>query len=698
MLDRSGLSAEELEVTHDQHLIRLDEDDGKSSPNRSKVARRLHNLMPKMPRQKKPPTTNAHRSQNAPTSSRQLQIDSVSISSDNATAQSAEGQQSVQSTTNYTVGSHDTVRVSNRTELPEPVEEEEEEPKKSKRWSKIKRMMGVKMAPVELEDSTEGARSKDDTWKCQNSPPIGDPRKRIHSADGRPLRVRSTPVRTLKQQQRLDHSILGRLDGLDVLSLGPATLAAHAGVPGHSRLPWETAPTHKFSGQPVHQTPAQLVADMLWTSSGRSPPEMILEGFLPGGDDRWSVRFEHLPAKIRNPLSADQDVGECVTSEDGSPIMPTHKLWNMLWGPNPAPSNLTDLDMVEPYDEADDPLLNLAAENSIPIDIDEDVFIVSSREHLQSIYEITTVPLATGRFDTALKIFDKLLRGIEMLEDEDLRFLKGSVIHNIGVIQLWQGDFVGALGSFRHASAERSIHLPTNHADTVVSIVRKGMAYFALERFDEAIEVWNTALSMTQPDHAVRAKILNNLGVAHYHNGDLGSHSAALKDFTASLEIQRQWFQDLIRRETNVYDAAVTLGNMGKLYLEQTDYDLAYYVYEEALLLQTTIFRKDHEVVLASLTSLALAKARNVQLTKALQILKGCLRSQNVRFGADSMASVDTTGLMGYLYGRQKNFDEALKCLNKVEKWQSTRLSPSHPAMQATRAAASKLEESIDWV
>jgi hypothetical protein len=87
--------------------------------------------------------------------------------------------------------------------------------------------------------------------------------------------------------------------------------------------------------------------------------------------------------------------------------MPTHKLWNMLWGPNPAPSNLTDLEGVS---ETDDPLLNLVAENSISIDIDEDTFIASNRDHMQSILEITTLPLSKGQFDAALMIFFKPLK------------------------------------------------------------------------------------------------------------------------------------------------------------------------------------------------------------------------------------------------------------------------------------------------
>jgi tetratricopeptide (TPR) repeat protein len=702
MLERSGSvqHAEAQEVTHDQHLNHVTEGDSRS-PSKSGVARRISNMMTKTPRQKRSPVLPSR-----------AQRDSLSVCSDNATAQSAEGQQSVisvQSATNYTVTSQDTVLISNRAVMGEEQGEEfsEGEPKKSKRWSKIKKMIGVKTAPIPITEESPSAEklfAKDDNWKSNSTP---DSRRRINSADSRePRRVRSTPVPSSKDQEMMDQSIVGRMDGVDVISLGLPALGSQTQQPGGSedspRLPWDSSPTHMFSGRPVLQTPAQMVADMLWTSGGRSQPEMILEGFLPGCEDRWSVRFEHLPNKDSGNRSLDDDpdppsskglgTDEYETLEDGSPNMPSHQIWNMLWGSNPAPSNLTDLERVS---ETDDPLLNLAAENSIPIDIDEDTFIVSNSDHLYSIHEITTVPLSKGQFDAALIIFYKLLKGLELLNEAELRFLRGSVRHNIGVIQLWQANYEYALASFEKAVEERLAYLPSNHADIVVSLVQKGTTYFALERFEEAIATWNIALPMTQLDHIIRAKILNNLGVAQYHQKDF---SAALKNFTASLEIQRHWLEIPIRRETNVYDAAVLLGNMGKLYLEKPDYDLAYFVYEEALLLQTTVFRKDHDIVLAGLTSLALAKAQNKQLKKALQILTGCLRSQNVRFGTNSVASIDTTGLMGYLYAREENYDEALKCLVKVKKWQSARLPASHSALEATNEAIKKLEESIEWV
>ena len=86
---------------------------------------------------------------------------------------------------------------------------------------------------------------------------------------------------------------------------------------------------------------------------------------------------------------------------------------------------------------------------------------------------------------------------------------------------------------------------------------------------------------MTPAENATRAKILNNLGVAHYQQSDF---AAALGAFTAALEIQRQWLDGPVRREPIVYDASVSLSNMGKVYIGMKDYDLAFYVLEEACL------------------------------------------------------------------------------------------------------------------
>lgn len=201
-----------------------------------------------------------------------------------------------------------------------------------------------------------------------------------------------------------------------------------------------------------------------------------------------------------------------------------------------------------------------------------------------------------------------------------------------------------------------------------------------------------TALTMIPTDHLIRAKVLNNLGAAYYFNRD---GKTAVKEFTKALEIQRQWLEGPLRRETTVYYAAVTLCNMGKVYLELSDFNLSFYLYEEALLLLTTIFRTDHDMVLTCLASLAMAKARKGQLDNALQILQGCLRSQNSRFGMLSSASMETVGLSSYLYARNGDYESALKCLFTVRKWQKANLPEKHPALLKSKEVIKALEAKL---
>ena len=49
-----------------------------------------------------------------------------------------------------------------------------------------------------------------------------------------------------------------------------------------------------------------------------------------------------------------------------------------------------------------------------------------------------------------------------------------------------------------------------------------------------------------------------------------------------------------VRREGIVFDTSVTLSNMAKTYLQLNDSEMTFYMYEEALLLQTSRFKKDH--------------------------------------------------------------------------------------------------------
>ena len=238
-------------------------------------------------------------------------------------------------------------------------------------------------------------------------------------------RARSSPERTStgKQQQQqqqhdLDDAIKGRLDGMDVLSLGPCRLGLKRKF---SRK--EEGLVRFVETMCPRLTTHSLVRDMVRTSAGRDPPELVLEGFFPGGDDRWIVRIMEEQAKQQQPQQQRQErqEGQKGRRRSESPLPPPsltptddgddddddedcsvvcggeddlQLLLESMWGKHetPPPSHVAKSHSSDSADSQDD-VLQLAAACSVPIDIDEDTFIVDTANHLQSIHDIASVPL-----------------------------------------------------------------------------------------------------------------------------------------------------------------------------------------------------------------------------------------------------------------------------------------------------------------
>lgn len=218
------------------------------------------------------------------------------------------------------------------------------------------------------------------------------------------------------------------------------------------------------------------------------------------------------------------------------------------------------------------------------------------------------------------------------------------------------------------------------------------MANFALSSIDEALRCFEAALKVCISEDNTRAKVLNNIGVARYQ---LKDYVQALKSLTLALEIQRPWLDGPVRRECMVYDASTTLSNMGKVYLRKGDYDLAYLVFEEACLMQTSTFRKDHDIVLFSLDNMARSHAKNENFPEALRIFTSLYRLQEARFGIDSEICIETVGMMGTVHFKLLEYEEAFECMKRVALWQSKRMERIHPSVQITNKRINQIERCL---
>jgi tetratricopeptide (TPR) repeat protein len=558
-----------------------------------------------------------------------------------------------------------------------------------------------------------------------------------------------------RSQRSIDNAIQGRRDGVDILSLGPVSRSSlpalqestvrsrdkkiispqlfafvakesdstgFIGIEGSKRLD----PLHIcFTDMPSAASPADLVSDMLWASAGSDQTELILEGFYPGGNDRWTARISaddqtssngsrqshfndsHCPPTLQSTTDDDESTGlSSQATDDGSTNLPANILWNKLWGQSskpapPIPSHMKRVHTISPsadendggfsspFDEEDN-ILQFASTCNVPFDLDEDAFIIDGPGHLQSVHELAMVSLQSRHFDSALSVFQKLLRGLQ--DSPSFFHLIGSTHHNIGMIHLIQGNYGYAMRAFEEAIQYRKKHLPPNHRDIAVSIQRKGIAYFGLNALEKAASSFEIALKYFPDDNTSRAKILNNIGVVRYLVED---YAKALKSLMLALEIQRQWLEGSIRRESIVYDASVTLANIGKVYSRKGDYDLAYFVFEEACLMQTWVFRKDHDIVLLSLDNMARVHAKNGNQAEALRIFTSLARSQEARYGGDSEVFIETIGMKGLTHFNLLEFDEALDCMNRVLLWQKQHLRSVHPSIQCTIKMIQQIERCV---
>eukprot|EP00531_Pseudo-nitzschia_arenysensis_P009336 CAMPEP_0116142488 /NCGR_PEP_ID=MMETSP0329-20121206/14936_1 /TAXON_ID=697910 /ORGANISM="Pseudo-nitzschia arenysensis, Strain B593" /LENGTH=755 /DNA_ID=CAMNT_0003637729 /DNA_START=185 /DNA_END=2452 /DNA_ORIENTATION=+ len=551
-------------------------------------------------------------------------------------------------------------------------------------------------------------------------------RKRFHSdgVTGLSEQDSSDFLSSIDSQYAMDQVIQGRLDGIGVLSLGPASRMMSDETPSESND--HRGKNYKendaFTSDPLHTyfvdvpppiKQATIIDQMLWASNGMDQTEIIFEGFYPGCNDRWGVRISTLPVKRDSSKSAtelinallfssdktdsDASTATTVTDNDGSTSLQMAELWDSLWGvvatPPPIPShmNLQTSNTSSPISNDDlDNYQQLLDTCNVPIDLDDDAFMIDCPQHVQSIHEVVMVPLQARQFDCAISILEKLQRGLDLRKHVHL---VASTSHNIGLIQLCQGKYSEALDSFQTAIALRKECLPKDHPDIGVSLQREGMAHFAMGSIIEALLSFEVALEFCSSDSA-QAKLLNCIGVARYH---LKDYSQALKAFTTALEIQRPWLEGPVRRESIVHIASTILSNMGKVHLRQGDYDLAYLVFEEASLMQTSIFRLDHETVLTSMDNMGRAQSKQGNHMEALKIFTSLYRTQKEKLGADNKASIETLGMMGISHFKLLEYDEAEKCLKEVAEWQIEKggMSSSDPLVKITNEQLEQIERCL---
>ena len=187
-------------------------------------------------------------------------------------------------------------------------------------------------------------------------------------------------------------------------------------------------------------------------------------------------------------------------------------------------------------------------------------------------------------------------------------------IHNIGMVYLYAQRYSLALKSFQKAVTVRQAALGSEHPAVAASLMKIGMIFLLQNNPDGAKEAFYRTIQVIRKSMGYSsiqmARILNNLGVAHY---DAGSYSKALQSFCEARDIQLNLLKmaesegAVLKAQKSTIELAVTnsLSNLGFLHCKESNHMESYRLLQEANKLRKKhggIFAPDHHCLEENLT------------------------------------------------------------------------------------------------
>ena len=186
------------------------------------------------------------------------------------------------------------------------------------------------------------------------------------------------------QVNSMDNAIRGRLDGLDIISLGSSR-----------NVSFVSPEQAHNAGQ--RYTLRSMISDSL-TYGNTSNITIVLEGY--SSSERWSVSVEELPSEMENDKKMSKENVKIKNNNSLSDVslddtetsveIPTHSLLNQMWGKDNVPPPRSNLIMQ--FDKQTEIMDYLIAANC-PIDVDENMLIIDSLDRLQNVIDIAASPI-----------------------------------------------------------------------------------------------------------------------------------------------------------------------------------------------------------------------------------------------------------------------------------------------------------------
>jgi tetratricopeptide (TPR) repeat protein len=232
-----------------------------------------------------------------------------------------------------------------------------------------------------------------------------------------------------------------------------------------------------------------------------------------------------------------------------------------------------------------------------PVNVD---FVMESTKEEISFFAKSKIQ--AGKLDEAVDIFDSVLDYYRPRSGKNNLFV-ALALHNLCVINIWNGNFERALIYGQEALRVRRELYGSNHISIVSSLCELGVIYYAKEEFNRSLSSFREALQLKYKamggDNIDVSSILNNIGCVHYSLGKLVTSEAT---FQEALNLQKRCLGSVKSEHADraLLDMSINLCNMALVAEKMSKLDDAQSLLEEGLMVQQSVLADTHRIVLGT--------------------------------------------------------------------------------------------------
>ena len=281
-------------------------------------------------------------------------------------------------------------------------------------------------------------------------------------------------------------------------------------------------------------------------------------------------------------------------------------------------------------------------------------------------------------------------KAIALRRELKLRNGLDPVLANLGSLYEAQGEYEQAKQLY--SEALDILQEQGNYADAIARLNDLAGIHHVQGHYEQAIELYNQSLEIYEDgkdtDIATYASTINLLA-GTYHAQE--KYAEAEKKYLEALDIRRN-LKEL--GESN-RDVAISLNNLGLLYADQRRPDQAKSYYEQALLIQKSLFGEINLDIATTLNNLALLFYSQHNLPEAEKSLEATLKIRQKLLGKNHPDVAGSLNNLAGIYKAQGRFAEALPLYEQALKIAIISLGEDNPVTQRFRENIDKLTEQL---